>query len=287
MRGHWHIVVWFFVVGQFGFGFGDSGTNDPGFLAGLISFIVSAVSYIWAVLVAVANYIFAVLQFVWNFLLVLFKDIANAFKWIWENVIKSALTKLVNVFQRVRDWLQRTFAPILHWLKVARQIFDKYFNLYIKPILNLIHHIRQFLVIFRILGFKWAARLDADLALVEQKITKVYTTLRGYLNQVISWINIIADPSGILRRNPLFGAIIRSAKELQNVLDTTTTRPLTGSEQDAADSARTRLTADTQKSNFDNYYSQYKLPPDAEQWRQNTIAQMQAIQQGKAEDANV
>jgi hypothetical protein len=265
-----HGLPWFVLLGQFGFDFGDGGGALGGFLDDIAAFLLEIIQLIWSILVAVANYIFAVLQFIWNFLVTLFNDIKDAFKWIWNNVIKAVLTKLVSVFQKVRAWLQQTFGPVLRFLKKIRAWYDKLFNQYVRPFLNVLRHIRQVLQIFRLLGFKWAARLDADLGRIEQAITKVYTTLRKYINEAITWIQLVVDPLGILRRNPLFAGLIRSAKELENIHLQVTQRPLFASEAATCDRNRTWFSGNAPADNL-KYYKQGQLPPDMEDARQEFL----------------
>lgn len=269
-RDH-HALWWAIAVGQFGFDFGGDGGLLGGLLQGILDLIVTVLSFIWNVLVAVANYLLTVAQFIFKFFQTLFDDVKKAFGWIWDKVIKGGLTKLVGTFLKVRAWLSKLVAPLLKWIKILRAWYDTYFNKFVKPVLNIIRHIRQVLQIFKLLGFKWAARLDADLARIENKIVALYTTLRGYLNIATSWIQLIVDPLGILRRNPLFAAIIRSAPELQNLLDRATQRTLTNEEMDKARRNRTWFTQSAAAGNM-AYYKQGQLPPDMEELRQQYIA---------------
>jgi hypothetical protein len=206
--------------------------------------------------------------------------VEKAFKWIWTNVIKAGLTKLVTLFKKVRAWLKSTLQPVIDFLRKVRKWYDDFFNRWMKPVLRMIQTMRKVLTIFRLLGFKWAARLDGDLAMIEQKIVQTYTTLRKYLNDAITWIDLIVDPSGILRRNPLFAAIFQSANEMRNILLTVPTRPLTGGEMDSQSTDRTNMTLAGQKSNFQNYYSQGTLPPQDQQARQDFSSYMDAILNG-------
>lgn len=266
-----HALWWAIAVGQFGFDFDGNGSVLGGLLSEVVGIIVSLFSFLWNVLVAVANYLLAVAQFIFNFFKTLFDDVKKAFGWIWDKVIRTGLTKLVGTFLKVRAWLSKLVAPLLKWIKILRAWYDTYFNKFVKPVLNIIRHIRQVLQIFKLLGFKWAARLDADLARIENKIVALYTTLRAYLNIATSWIQLIVDPLGILRRNPLFAAIIRSAPELQNLLDRATQRQLTPDEMDKARRNRTWFTESARAGNM-AYYKQGKLPPDMEALRQQFIA---------------
>jgi len=258
---HWPLIVPF-LVGQFGFDFGDITSVLLSYLSDLVSFLLAAVSYIWSVLVYVANYIWGALNWVWNFVYNLFKNIAAAFKWIWDNIIKGALTKLVKLFLRVRTWLKQTFGPVISFLKKLRAYYQWYFNHYVKPLLQLLGIVRKVLGIFRLLGFKWAARLDADIAGIEQKIVQVYSKLIGYINLAITWLDLIVDPLGILRRNPLFAALINDAPALRNLVLGAGIRPLTGAESSGQARDRALATPANAKQNFQTYYSQRKVTPE-------------------------
>lgn len=269
-----------FLLGQFGFDFGNLGSILEGYLIAFLNFLLQIVVFIWNVLVYVANYIWAALNFVAKFFYTLFEDVKKAFGWLWDNVVKAGLTKAVKTFFKVRAWLTNLFAPLLKWIKILRAWYDQYFNQFVKPVLKIVRQLRQILGIFKLLGFKWAARLDADLARIENKIVALYVTLRQYLNIATSWIQLIVDPLGILRRNPLFAAIIRSAAELQNVMDRATQRDLTGKEADSAKQDARLFTKQTLADDQTNYFSKGKLPPCYEESRQRFLVELKGIQDG-------
>lgn len=269
-----------FVFLQFGFDFGDLTDALAGFFDDILGLILDVIQFIWQVLVYSVNYLFGGLNFLANFTGTLMEDISHAWDWIWKTVIIGTLTKLVDLIAKIRDWLHKILDPVIKYLKLLRKWYDLLFNKYVKPFLVLIQHIRQILTIFRLLGFKWAAKLDADLALIEQKIVQVYTYLRAQLNTVITYMDLIVDPFGILRRNPLFAALLTSAPELQNALYGVTQRPLSASEANSAKQDQARYTPQATQSNFTDYYSKGQLDPCKEASRQDFIKQLKAIQNG-------
>jgi len=272
MRHDWHNLLPLvpFLVGQFGFDFGSIGDFLLGLLSDLINFLLQVLQFIWQALIAVANFIFSVLQFIYKFLTTLFADISRAFKWIWNTVIKGALTKLLTAYVKVRAWLEKTFRPLIDFLKKVRAWYDKFYRMYVRPVLNLIQHIRQVLTVFRLLGFKWAKKLDSLLSKIQGDIIKVFTTLRGYINQIISTIDLIVDPTFILRRNPLFAALVRSVPELRNLLLASVARPLTQGEIDRQQRDKTWYAPSAAADNL-AYFKHGQLPPDLEQARQEFI----------------
>jgi hypothetical protein len=261
--GHNHLLPWV-LFAQFGFDFGGLLGFLEGILQGILDAIIQVFQFIWNVLVYVAQYIWAGLNFVAHFFYQLALDIKNAFKWLWDNIVKRALVKALEVFVKVRQWLQKVFGPVIRFLHRLRAWYDFYFRKWVVPILRILRQIRQTLQIFRLLGFKWAARLDARLAGIENKIVQAYELIRQNLNRVISWIDLIVDPTFLLRRSPLFGAIIRSAPELRNLMLQTVTTPLTPDQQTAQDAARGRYTLSTYKQRQQDSYSQGNLPADTQ-----------------------
>lgn len=252
---------------QFDFGFGDYGDLFAGLLDGIQEEIATIFAYLWSVIVAIASYIWSVLQAIYSWLKQLLQDIGNAFKALWEDAIKPALLKILAWFQTALEWLRKTFKPLLDFLQNLRKWLDDFFNKYVKPVLVLIQQLRQFLNIFRALGFKWAVNLDAYLGVVENKIVQVYETLRTQLNQVISFAQLIMDPTFLLRRNPLFGSLIRSAAELNNLMLTSLEHESTTSEDAAITTERSRLLPSSASDNM-TYLTQGQLPPDLEDDRQ-------------------
>ena len=253
-----------FFVAQFGFDFGGLGDALLGFFANILAFLEQVIVFIWNTLVYVANVLWAVIQAVGQFLLKMLSTIGRAFTWLWDNVVKKVLTRVVGVIRTVRDWLSRVFGPLLKYLKLLRAWLDKIFRLYIQPVLNLIHHLRQVLTLFRILGFKWAKRLDARLAQIERRIFEAYNLVRKELNRVASILELALDPFIILRRNPLFAAIIRNLHDLRNVLDLGRQRPLTTGEQDVVNRDLTRFT----KSTLDEYSAAWLSGQDPQELAQ-------------------
>lgn len=195
---------------------------------------------------------------------------------IWNDVILAVLKKILDAYSKLRDLLHKILDPVLKFLHRLRQIYDQYFNQFVKPLLNVIQRIRQFLKIFELLGFKWAKRLDADLGAIENKIIQIYTTIRQNLNLVTTWIQLIVDPTGLLRRNPLFGAIIRSAPELRNLMLQQVTTSLTPDQQAAQDAANGRYTKSAIADRQNNYYSQGIVPPDLDASRQQFLQRLNA-----------
>jgi hypothetical protein len=210
------------------------------------------------------------LKFAWDILKGIFSGIAAFLSHLWNNVIQTVLRKILAAYARLRGILAPIFNHVLRWLQQARAIIDYIFRRFVRPYLLMIQRTRQVLQLFRLLGFKWAKRLDARLAGIEAKIIGVFLAIRAPLNQLISFVGLLADPLAILRRNPIIAAVLRDAPEIKNAIDRAT--------------AHTQLQAEVDKSNRANgwfqpaavagnaqYFRQGQLPPDLAAARQEFV----------------
>jgi hypothetical protein len=251
-----------FVILQFGFNFGGFFNGISTLLGTVARLIAQVFAFLWNVLVTVFNFLLELVTLVFNFFLKLALGIRKMFTWLWEHAVKRVFVKALDAYLKLRAWLEKVFAPIIRWINRIRAIIDHYYRLYVRPLLNLIQHIRQTLTVFRLLGFKWAERLDARLAGIERKIAEGYTLIVTNLNQAISYLQLIGDSVGILRRNPVIGALIRSAGELRNLLDRVGLRDLTLEEEAAQKKAAGRFSRAAVKGDFTEFYSKGKIPPE-------------------------
>jgi hypothetical protein len=229
-----------------------------GFFDSLVGGINDALSFIWGWLKAIGLGIFLFLN--------------N----LWEQVIKGVLRKIIKFLTDLRTTLGPIFQKVIGWLMKLRGWMDYIFRRFIRPYLQMIQRVRQFLQIFRLLGFKWAARLDARLAALEAKIISVFLTVRQPLNQIISFVGLIADPLGILRRNPVIGALLRNAPEIKNAIDRATAHPQTQAEVNASNRNNGWFQQPAVAGNA-TYFAQRQLPPDLAAARQEFIDAQAAL----------
>ena len=272
---HLHIIIPL-VFAQFGFDFGDIGAALEGFALDAIGVLVAAVNFILSVLVSLGTYLLQALQGIFSFFRTLMEDIKRAFVWLWQNAVKLVLTKILAAYAKLRSLLAPIFNHVLLWLQKARALYDYIFRRFIRPYLIMIQHTRQVLQIFRLLGFKWAKRLDARLAAIEQKIVGVFLTIRAPLNQLISFIGLIADPLAILRRNPVIAAVLRDAPEIKNAIDRATAHTQTQAEVDKSNRANGWFQQPAVAGNA-RYFAQRQLPPDLAAARQEFIDAQAAL----------
>src|SRR5262249_8086089 len=127
--------------------------------------------------------------------------LTNLWQWIQDHLIG----KLADLINKIKDKLQRIFGPLLCHLKQAIATYTKLWNTYVKPLYDFLQRIRRVLVIFRLLGFKWAQKLDARIVALETALTNSFLGVLANLNRLADWINFIIDPFGLLQANVLLG----------------------------------------------------------------------------------
>jgi hypothetical protein len=154
----------------------------------LVSVLTAIVNAIWAVLKAVADFLWSVLR-----------AVGNALKYIWDNFFKGIFTRIWAALNRAWDWLEEKLGPVLRVLLKIRAWIDAHIWPLVKKFLNIVQHIRQVLLIFRLLHIKIAQAIDTELLKITRDVTGVFLTIRGTLNSVISVLEGLSDPRGLIR----------------------------------------------------------------------------------------
>ena len=135
------------------------------------------------------------------------KKVLDDLWWVW---IVPFIEKLQQILDDILTWLQNFLGPLLD--VIAKIIF--FVKHYIIPILGdvieVIQRMRVILALFRILGLQWAAKLDADLALVQAYLTQVLQDVLATVNTITSLVGLVFDPAGIIRRDFFPGTLFAS-----------------------------------------------------------------------------
>lgn len=113
----------------------------------------------------------------------------------------------------------------------------------LRRIINLIQRIRQVLVVFKLFHLKWATKLDNWLSHIEGNLIRHELEILAKTNEIIGWINFIADPTRLLRISPLAQSLYRYLRGLRGVLGIPESRALTAHEDTRQSQDRALLTS--------------------------------------------
>lgn len=191
-------------------------------LLGSLSNIAAEVAQIFAYLI---NLIVQVFQFVWgtlvnvfNFLYKIATSVVKFFQHIWTSFFKTIWPKVLSVLRKVHDFLEAKLGPIIRFLKKYRDLIDRNYRLYIKPILNFLQRVRQVLEVMRLMHIGFAKLLDQKIQQIESLLTKNFLQLRGLLTSMINVINGVVDLPMLFRKPVLVLSIRRVFLSLVKVI---------------------------------------------------------------------
>lgn len=147
-----------------------------------------------------------VLQFIWDNLRAVFgyavkalRNVAGFFKHLWESFYKNIFTRVLTALRDAHRWLEAHLLPVIRWLQRARAMLDRWYRLYLRPYLQMLQRIRGYLQVLRLLHIRWAEALDRRLSRTEAQLAHQFILVRGTLNDVINFVNGIADPRRLSR----------------------------------------------------------------------------------------
>lgn len=193
----------------------------------LISLLNAVFSAIWQALVNLVNALVSV-----------FQRLAAFFAHLWNDYIKPAIQGLLHLYQAIRDWLAHLLGPLLRIINRIRNFYYRYIYKWVKLVENILSVVRVFLSALQLLGVKWAAKLDREIAKIQGYITSVVQGFVAALNQASTWLNFIADPLGILRKDFFNVSMFSNLGGLRNAMGFGKDRYLTASEaKDVQDDA--------------------------------------------------
>ncbi len=231
-----------------GSGFDFGGIFDPllGVLAAIIQAIIDFLNALVHAIVDVVNFLFAGEQGIFGFSFKSLNEVYKGLKNIMDQVFKvsvvAALKHLLSLYQKLQVWIRKLKA----FLDRLQKIQQLYHAQAFKRVINLIQRIRKILVLFRIFHLKFATKLDAWLAGIEGKLITREAEIQRKTNEIIGWINFIADPTKLFRLSPLAQSLYRYIRGLRGVLGIPESRALTPDEQTRQSQDRALLTSTPQ-----------------------------------------
>jgi hypothetical protein len=136
---------------------------------------------------------------------------------LWDWLQRTIIQRLQNLLQRIHDALKRILGPLLDYIRRMRDLYRQLWLQYVKPIYDFLQRVRRVLVLFRLLGFKWAKRLDARIVALETAITNAFLATYKNLNLLANWINYIIDPFGVFQPSVWLRSIAQSIGAIINI----------------------------------------------------------------------
>jgi len=161
--------------------------------------------------------------------------VGGALELLFGTIIPEFLKRLLDALRALASLLADALgklAKIIQWL---RDLHDWLFRRFIFPVLNAIGHIRQMLLLLRLLHVKWAQKLDATLADIEGKIALNFGRVWFYTLNLLSWAQLITGADGLFRGGVLWGSLARDLDALRSLTGAGVALPLTPEQQTAVD----------------------------------------------------
>lgn len=163
--------------------------------------------------------------------------LSNAARRTWDffqdtytHVLKPAWSKLAQWYRRAREWLDKTIKPIYKFLFKLRSEFLKYYDRWVRPILDALDVAHRVLGVLRAFGWDWAVRLDDFLTRVQERIDLPFRLVLAKINEVINTVNRVVTLDGLLQRVALIRSIERDIRLVNRAFANWRSRPVTPEE---------------------------------------------------------
>lgn len=183
--------------------------NLLGFGSQLGADIIAFLQWLLDELIAVFEFLYTLVAWVFQFFYTLGKDIGAFFEHIWNDWLKGIVQSIVGAVEKVHAWLESVLGPVIDVIKSIIHYVNWVYATFVKPILNLLSKIRQFLNILAALNISWAKTLDQWIGRIQSDINRAFNTVLGYLNTALGILNALADPLGLFRKPTLVMSIRR------------------------------------------------------------------------------
>lgn len=183
----------------------------------------------WGIITGIASFIWGGIQAGFDAIVVALQWAANALKtgllgawsavrFAWSDIIRPIGQAVDWAYDRLKTLYTAVIQPALAWLKRITAVVRSVYNTLLRPILNTIDHVRQVLQLLELLHVSFAAKLDAELADLERKLSLplqlVIQVLNGISNRIESYV---LTAENLFQRVTHLGSIGRDVQAIQNI----------------------------------------------------------------------
>jgi len=180
-----------------GFDFGGIFDSLLGALAAVVQAIIDFLNSLVVALVEVLNFLFQGELGIFNFSFKSLGEIFHGWKNIMDQIFKvwvaGALKHLKDLYDKLAQWAKK----LKRWLEALRRAQRAQLEA-MRKMLNLIQRVRRGLGVFKLLHIGLAKKLDNFLARLEGRISTGVLKHLAKTNEIIRWVNLVADPRGLL-----------------------------------------------------------------------------------------
>jgi hypothetical protein len=163
------------------------------------------------------------------------------FSHVFNYLKRTVLPFIIRRYQAIEVFLNKHLGPIVRFLQRVRAWYFKHIFPIQHAILEVIARVRVALAVFRALGFKWAAKLDADLQKLQSWVTASIQDILKPLNLIQNYLALMLDPAMILRKDFFSGTLFSSLASLKRAVAFGNSAPLTAEQQQAQADDRSLL----------------------------------------------
>lgn len=195
--------------------------------------------------------------------------IRSALSFLKDHVL-DLIRRVKKIIDDLKDKIGKIIGPIIKYQKQIRDLWDHLFNRFIAPILQTIQHLRQTLTIFKVFHVKFADALDKRLAGLEGDIASRFLIVKQTINKTLSWLELIADPAGLLKTNVVLRSLGKSFDGLGALLTGQAFRDLTDDEGNDAKASKRDLT-DKGRSEMVTRYTTNMLDADDTEFQLSVV----------------
>ncbi len=175
--------------------------------------------------------------------------------YVWRNIIRPVLLHIQQIFDRVRRLIDRVLKPYLDFMERIRRQILMIYNLYFRPIIQLIESLRKMLAILRLAHIKFADKLDAQLARLEAKISWPVQEALRRTSVTGRWINVLLTAKMLLQQPILVNSLVAYDGAWINHFYNAQSKPLTPAEKAELYAERPEVTPEMAAQQVRDYFT--------------------------------